>query len=43
MTEGDVVATAEGGLRLVTVQPEGKKAMPAAAWLRGAGTAVRLG
>ena len=41
--EGDVVATGEGGLRLVTVQPEGRKAMPATAWLRGAGSAVRLG
>jgi methionyl-tRNA formyltransferase len=38
-----VVATGDGGLRLGTVQPEGKRAMPAGDWLRGAGTAVRLG
>jgi methionyl-tRNA formyltransferase len=37
-----IVSTGEGGLRLVTVQPEGKKAMPARDWLRGAGTAVHL-
>jgi methionyl-tRNA formyltransferase len=33
---GDVVATGVGGLRLVRVQPEGRAAMPAATWLRGA-------
>ncbi len=31
-----VVATGEGGLRLVTVQPEGKAAMPWAAFANGA-------
>ncbi|HET6964444.1 MAG TPA: methionyl-tRNA formyltransferase [Acidimicrobiales bacterium] len=40
---GDVVAAGTGGLRLVTVQPEGKRAMPAADWLRGAGTPLQLG
>lgn len=42
---GDVVATGAGGLRLVTVQPEGRGPMTAADWLRGArpGTAERLG
>ena len=39
---GGVVATGAGGLRLVTVQPEGKKAMNAADWLRGAGPHLRL-
>jgi methionyl-tRNA formyltransferase len=33
--EGIVVATGEGLLKLVTVQPEGKRAMDAAAYLRG--------
>jgi methionyl-tRNA formyltransferase len=33
--EGLVVAAAEGALRLVTVQPEGKRAMDAKAFLRG--------
>jgi methionyl-tRNA formyltransferase len=33
---GDVVATGEGGLRLVRVQPEGRAAVGAADWLRGA-------
>lgn len=33
---GDVVATSDGGLRLVTVQPEGKGAVPFAAWVNGA-------
>jgi methionyl-tRNA formyltransferase len=33
---GDVVATGDGGLRLVTVQPEGKAAMPWAAFANGA-------
>jgi methionyl-tRNA formyltransferase len=33
---GDQVATGSGALRLVTVQPEGRKAVPAAEWLRGA-------
>jgi methionyl-tRNA formyltransferase len=34
--EGLVVGTAEGGLRLDSVQPPGKKAMPAADFARGA-------
>jgi methionyl-tRNA formyltransferase len=34
--DGAVVATGDGGLELVTVQPEGKGPMPAAAWLHGA-------
>ncbi|MDH4074928.1 MAG: formyltransferase family protein [Acidimicrobiia bacterium] len=33
---GPVVGTGGGALRLVTVQPEGKAPMPAAAWLNGA-------
>jgi len=33
--DGDVVATGDGGLRLLEVQPEGKAAMAAADWLRG--------
>jgi len=33
--EGCVVATADGGLELVTVQPEGKRPIEAAAWRRG--------
>lgn len=41
--DGDVVATGAGGLRLVTVQPEGKRPMPASDWRRGAGGAIRLG
>jgi methionyl-tRNA formyltransferase len=36
---GVVVACGEGALRLVTIQPEGKKAMPAAAWVAGRGIA----
>jgi methionyl-tRNA formyltransferase len=40
---GGVVATGAGGLRLETVQPEGKRPMTAAEWLRGAGGSVRLG
>ena len=40
---GGVVATGSGGLRLDTVQPEGKRPMTAAEWLRGAGGSVRLG
>lgn len=40
---GQVVQTGEGGLRLVTVQPEGKRAMPAADWIRGAGAPLHLG
>ena len=39
----DVVATGDGGLRLLEVQPEGKRPMAAAEWLRGAGPAVVLG
>ena len=34
--EGDVVATGRGGLRLLTVQPEGRGPVPAADWIRGA-------
>ena len=34
--QGDVVATGQGGLRLVTVQPEGRGPMAAADWVRGA-------
>jgi methionyl-tRNA formyltransferase len=34
--QGDVVVTGQGGLRLVTVQPEGRGPMAAADWLRGA-------
>jgi methionyl-tRNA formyltransferase len=43
--DGDVVATGEGGLQLVEVQPEGKGPMAAADWLRGVRPAVgeRLG
>ena len=37
---GVVVSCGEGGLRLVLVQPEGKKLMPAAAWVAGRGIAV---
>lgn len=33
---GDVVVTGTGAVRLVRVQPEGRAAMEAAAWLRGA-------
>jgi len=42
---GLVVATAEGGLELDVVQPEGKRPLEAAAWRRGlqAGDLVRLG
>jgi methionyl-tRNA formyltransferase len=32
---GDCVATGQGALRLLTVQPEGRPRMPAADWLRG--------
>ncbi len=32
---GDVVATGRGGLRLEVVQPEGRRPMPGADWLRG--------
>jgi methionyl-tRNA formyltransferase len=41
--DGDAVATGSGGLRLLTVQPEGKRPMPAPDWLRGAGTPLQLG
>jgi methionyl-tRNA formyltransferase len=34
--DGVVVGTGDGGLELITVQPEGKGPMPAAAWLHGA-------
>ena len=42
---GDVVAAAEGGLRLLTVQPEGRQPVAAADWLRGArpGPGEKLG
>lgn len=33
---GDVVATGEGGLRLLRVQPEGKAVIAGADWIRGA-------
>jgi methionyl-tRNA formyltransferase len=33
---GDEVTTGSGRLRLLTVRPEGKPAMPAAAWRHGA-------
>jgi methionyl-tRNA formyltransferase len=33
---GDVVATADGGLQLLRVQPEGKAALDATDWIRGA-------
>jgi methionyl-tRNA formyltransferase len=43
--DGDVVATGDGGVQLVEVQPEGKGPMAAADWLRGVRPAVgeRLG
>jgi methionyl-tRNA formyltransferase len=34
--DGPVIGTGEGALRLVTVQPEGRKPMPGADWARGA-------
>jgi methionyl-tRNA formyltransferase len=34
--QGDIVVTGQGGLRLLTVQPEGRGPMAAADWLRGA-------
>ncbi len=34
--QGDVVVTGAGGLRLLTVQPEGRGPMPATDWVRGA-------
>ncbi len=36
----DTVATGDGALRLVTVQPAGKKPMPASDWLRGRHLAI---
>ena len=39
---GDVVSTGDGGLRLRSVQPEGKKPMAAADWLRGAGGSLQV-
>ena len=33
---GDVVAAADGGLRLLTVQPEGRRPVPGSEWLKGA-------
>jgi len=41
--EGEVVSTGEGGLRLVWVQPEGKKPMAATEWRRGTAVSIRLG
>lgn len=43
--QGDLVATSQGWLRLLRVQPEGKAAMDGAAWARGArlGGPDRLG
>jgi len=38
-----LVGTGDVPVELVTVQPAGRTAMPAAAWLRGARTPVRLG
>jgi methionyl-tRNA formyltransferase len=38
-----LVGCADGGIELVRVQPEGRGAMPADAWLRGAGSGVVLG
>jgi len=35
--EGVLVAAGEGAVRLMTVQPEGKRLMPAEAWARGYG------
>ncbi len=37
--EDVLVAAGEGALRLIEVQPEGKRSMPAAAWARGYGVA----
>ena len=34
--QDDVVVTGDGGLRLITVQPEGRSPMAASDWLRGA-------
>jgi methionyl-tRNA formyltransferase len=34
--QGEQVATGDGALMLLTVQPAGRKAVPAAEWLRGA-------
>ena len=34
--QDDIVVTGDGGLRLITVQPEGRSPMAAADWLRGA-------
>jgi len=35
--EGVLVGTGEGAIRLLEVQPEGKRPMPAADWARGYG------
>ncbi len=43
LVEGDVVGTGDGGLRLLTVQPEGKRPMSAADWRRGTAGPVVLG
>jgi methionyl-tRNA formyltransferase len=40
---GDEVATGDGALRLVTVQPEGKRPMAAGDWLRGVSPPLILG
>jgi len=43
--EGVLVATGEGAIRLVEVQPEGRRPMSAEAWARGYGVqpGTRLG
>jgi len=35
LLDGDVVLTGSGGIRLLAVQPEGKRAMAAGDWIRG--------
>ncbi|MEQ8571015.1 MAG: methionyl-tRNA formyltransferase [Deltaproteobacteria bacterium] len=38
-----VVATSDGGVEIVAIQPPGKKSMPAAAYLNGAGRSLEIG